>query len=66
MCKPKMPKVEKTIPPPSYIPESVNEEVGRMKKRERTRAMAAFGRQSTVSGVGNSPPTAQVKTLLGS
>lgn len=66
MCRPKTPKVEKAIPPPSYIPESVNEEVSRVKDRERLRAKSAFGRQSTISQASSIAPTTQSKTLLGS
>lgn len=66
MCKPKVPKPEKLPGPAMFLPESTSEEVQRAKKNERKRAMAAFGRQSTVvAGSGAVPPTAQAKTALG-
>jgi hypothetical protein len=67
MCSVKTPKVQPASPPPSYIPESVNEEVQRVKNRERKRAMAAFGRDATIGASAGPPiaPTTQQRTLLG-
>jgi len=49
------------------IPEQTDENVTRKRTRERQRAAAAFGRDSTVmGGSASAMPTAQSKTLLGS
>lgn len=68
MCKAKTPKVEPVAPPPMAVPTVTSEEVTRKRDRERDRARAAFGRQSTILGgeAGTAgAPTAQAKTLLG-
>lgn len=76
MCKAKTPKVEKSAPPPMYIPEANDPQAVRKRDRERLRAQTAFGRESTVLGGGGGfgggagptagAPTSQGKTLLGS
>lgn len=66
MCKAKTPKVEKSAPPPMYIPEQQSEEVQRKRTRERARAATQSGRESTVLGGPIVAPTGQAKTLLGS
>lgn len=69
MCmasKPKLPPP--SAPPPMIVPETVDEEVQRSKDRNRRRAAAAQGRESTVLTPLAAPasPTGQSKTLLGS
>lgn len=70
MClsKPKAPPP--VSPPPMMLPESADENVARMKVRERQRAASAFGRQSTIlasafGAASTAPPTSQATTLLG-
>lgn len=65
MSRPKMPKVERSAPPPMMVPEATDDQVTRKRNRERQRAAAAYGRQSTVLGGAVGGPTAQAKTLLG-
>lgn len=69
MCmasKPKLPPP--SAPPPMVVPETVDEEVQRSRDRNRRRAAAAQGRESTVLTPFNAAPaspTGQAKTLLG-
>lgn len=72
MCSASKPKVQHSPPPPMAIPVVENDEVQRKRSRERQRAMAANGRESTIlgGGLGGSGavvggPTGQQKTLLG-
>ena len=66
MCSAKKPKVEKSAPPPMYIPEQQSEEVQRKRTTARARAATQFGRESTVLGGPVVAPTGQTKSLLGS
>lgn len=68
MCSAKKPKVERTAPPPMYIPEAQNEQAKAASNRERRRAASAYGRDSTILGgapIAAVSPTTQQKTLLG-
>lgn len=67
MCSASKPKVERTAPPPMYIPETTNQEVKSAQTRERRRAAAASGRESTILGGPQAlaTPTSQSKSLLG-
>ena len=68
MCMASKPRIPPPAPPPPMIvPESVDEEVSRSKARDRRRAAAAQGRESTVLAPVGVPgaPTGQSKTLLG-
>jgi len=65
MCSASKPKVERSAPPPMHIPTVVDEDVQKASNRERRRAAAAYGRESTILGGQGAPPTAQQKTLLG-
>src|SRR5690606_25847943 len=67
MClgsRPKPPPVKHSPPPPMAVPVVEDENVQRKRTRERQRAAANFGRESTILGAGG--PTSQAKTLLGS
>ena len=66
MCTASRPKVQRSAPPPMVIPETVSETTIASRDRERRRAAAAHGRESTMLGgqVGG-PPTGQAKSLLG-
>lgn len=70
MClgsRPKPPPVQHSPPPPMAVPVVEDDEVRRKSLRERQRAAAMFGRQSTILGNGQTGgPTSQSKTLLGS
>lgn len=66
MSSPKPPKVERSAPPPMHVPETTDEAVSNRRNRERARARAAYGRQSTILSGNAGGPTAQAKTLLGS
>jgi hypothetical protein len=70
MClsRPKMPKAPDPVaPPPMYVPEGTDEQVVRSRDRQRLRARAAYGRQSTIVGsaIGPVAPTSQQKQLTG-
>jgi hypothetical protein len=68
MCSASKPKVERTAPPPMYIPEAQSEQTNAARNRERRRAAGAYGRESTILGgspIGSVAPTTQQKTLLG-
>lgn len=69
MCSASKPKAPApTAPPPMAVPTVESEQVVSSRRRQRQRAAAAYGRESTILGsqgpVGG--PTAQAKTLLGS
>lgn len=73
MCMFKTPKAPPApaavVPPPMYIPESVDEQVVAAKKRERLRAANSYGRASTILAAASSPavaPTGQSKSATGS
>lgn len=66
MCKASRPQLPPpSAPPPMIVPETVDENVQRSKRRERQRAAVAGGRESTVLTPVGAAPTAQAKTLLG-
>src|SRR3546814_19837259 len=65
MSSPKPPKVERSAPPPMHVPETTDEAVSNRRNRERARARAAYGRQSTTLRGNAGGPTEQAKTLLG-
>lgn len=70
MCFAKTPKAPAAVaPPPVFIPESVDEQVGRAKDLQRKRAASAYGRQSTILasafGTQGTAPTGMQKSLTG-
>lgn len=69
MCSASRPKAPTpSAPPPMAIPTTVDENVQKASNRERRRAAAAFGRESTILGAqqASAGPTTQSKSLLGS
>ena len=66
MCSASKPKVTHSAPPPMIVPETTSPDVAAARSRQRVRASAAYGRQSTILGGAIGGPTSQAKTLLGS
>lgn len=66
MCFSKAPKVKPIAAPPTASPEVIDETAVKEKDRFRNRARGQYGRQATILAGNNAPPTAPVKTVLGS
>lgn len=66
MCFSSAPKVKPVATPPTASPEVLDETAVKEKDRFRNRARALNGRQSTILAGNSAPPTAPVKTVLGS
>jgi hypothetical protein len=66
MCFTSAPKVKPIAAPPQASPEVIDETAVKEKDRFRNRARGMYGRQATILAGNEAPPTAPVKTVLGS
>ena len=66
MCFSSAPKVKPIAAPPTASPEVIDDVAVREKDRFRNRARSQYGRQNTILAGNSAPPTAPVKTVLGS
>lgn len=66
MCKASRPRMPPPAPPPPMaVPEVVDEDAQRARRRQRARVAGTEGRNSTILTPYGAAPTAQAKTLIG-